>query len=286
MATLLDRIFQQEDINFVLTNKVPRRALTRFVGWFSRIEHPIVRDLSIATWRLFADDLRLEEARQSSFASLHDCFIRELKPGARSIDRDPRTIVSPCDAIIGACGTIEDGQLLQAKNHIYALDDLVGDVRVGEQYRGGQYVTLRLTSAMYHRFHAPSDCVIHDATYISGDTWNVNPIALKRIAQLYCKNERAIIHARLDSGHEIVLVAVAAILVASIHLHFVDVPLTMNYRGPSRLLCNARFQKGEELGYFHHGSTIIVIAPHGFERNARVHDGERIEMGMPLFRVC
>jgi phosphatidylserine decarboxylase len=285
MATLLDRIFQQEDINFVLSNKIPRRALTQFVGWFSRIEHPVVRELSIATWRLFAGDLRLDEARQPSFASLHDCFIRELKPGARSVARDPRVIVSPCDAIVGTCGTIADGQLLQAKNHIYALDDLVGDARVGQQYRGGQYVTLRLTSAMYHRFHAPADCVIHEATYISGDTWNVNPIALKRIAQLYCKNERAVIHARLDSGHEIVLVAVAAILVASIHLNFMNVPLTMNYRGPSRRLCRARFRKGEELGYFHHGSTIIVIAPQGFEPSAGVRDGERIEMGMPLFRV-
>src|SRR5262245_35353011 len=108
MATLLDRIFQQEDINFVLTNKIPRRALTRFVGWFSRIEQPLVRDLSIAIWRLFADDLRLGEARKPSFTSLHDCFVRELKPGARTIDLDPRVIVSPCDAIVGACGTIED----------------------------------------------------------------------------------------------------------------------------------------------------------------------------------
>src|SRR5215510_952716 len=213
MATLLDRIFQQEDINFVLTNKVPRRALTQFVGWFSRIEHPIVRDLSIATWRLFAGDLRLEEARKSSFTSLHDCFIRELTPGARPVDGDRRVIVSPCDAIVGACGTIEDGQLLQAKRHVYPLDDLVGDARVGQHYRGGQYVTLRLTSAMYHRFHAPADCVVHEATYISGDTWNVNPIALKRIAQLYCKNERAVVRTRLkDGGHLLTLVPVAAIL--------------------------------------------------------------------------
>src|SRR5262245_60618252 len=164
MSTLLDRIFQQEDIIFVLTNKIPRRALTRFVGWFSRIEHALVRDLSIAAWRLFAGDLRLEEARKSSFTSLHDCFIRELTPGARPVAPDPGTIVSPCDAIVGACGTIEEGQLLQAKSHVYPLDDLVGDARVGLQYRGGQYVTLRLTSAMYHRFHAPADCLVSETT--------------------------------------------------------------------------------------------------------------------------
>jgi phosphatidylserine decarboxylase len=130
----------------------------------------------------------------------------------------------------------------------------VGDAGIGKRLRGGRYVTLRLTSAMYHRFHAPANCTIDDVTYISGDMWNVNPITVRRIAQLYCKNERAVIRARLSAGEEIVLVAVAAILVASIHLHCADAPLTMNYQGPRRLKARGVFERGEELGYFHHGS--------------------------------
>src|SRR5262245_52509419 len=102
MAPLLDRIFQQEDVNFALTNRIPRRALTRLIGWYSRIEQPIVRDLSIAGWKLFAGDLRLHEARKDAFTSLHDCFVRELKSGVRPIDPDPHVIVSPCDGIVGA----------------------------------------------------------------------------------------------------------------------------------------------------------------------------------------
>ena len=82
------RILQQEDLNFLLTNRIPRRLLTRFMGWFSKIEQPLVRDLSIGVWRLFAD-LDLSEAKKTQFSSLHDCFIRELKDGARPIDADP-----------------------------------------------------------------------------------------------------------------------------------------------------------------------------------------------------
>ena len=90
-------------------------------------------------------------------------------------------------------------------------------------HRDGRYVTLRLTSSMYHRFHAPHDCRVEQVTYISGDTWNVNPIALKRIERLFCKNERAV-HPddACGDGQSVTLVAVAAILVASIRLHCLD----------------------------------------------------------------
>ena len=81
-------MFQQEDINFLLTNRIPRRLLTQFMGWFSKIEQPLVRDASIGLWRLFSD-LDLSEAKKTKFASLHDCFIRELKDGARPVDPDP-----------------------------------------------------------------------------------------------------------------------------------------------------------------------------------------------------
>ena len=101
----LMRVFAQEDINFLLTNRIPRRLLTEFIGWFSRIEQPLIRDLSIGVWRLFSD-LDLREAKTTHFRSMHDCFTRELKEGARPIDSRPDILVSPCDAIVGACGTI------------------------------------------------------------------------------------------------------------------------------------------------------------------------------------
>ena len=200
------RFFQQEDLNFLLTNPSPRRTLTLFMGGFSRIQQPVVRDLSIGFWKLFAS-LDLEEAKEAHFASLHDCFIRELKEGARSIDVDPAVLTSPCDAIVGACGRINGTGVIQAKGFPYTLEDLLGDAATIDLLRDGCYATLRITSSMYHRFHAPHDCRVERVTYFSGDTWNVNPIALQRVEKLFCKNERAAIITRLAAnGLPLVLV--------------------------------------------------------------------------------
>jgi phosphatidylserine decarboxylase len=281
----LTALAQQEHLNFLLTNRIPRRWLTLFLGWFSKVEQPFIRELSLLVWRLFSD-LDLSEAKQRKFKSLHDCFTRELREGARPLDPSPATLVSPCDAIVGASGTIADGCLLQAKGFPYRLEDfLTADPDLVAHYRGGSYVTLRLTSSMYHRFHAPYDCRVERVTYISGDTWNVNPIALKRIEQLFCKNERAVIRCRLPSDHLIALVPVAAILVASIRLRFLDVLLHLKYRGPNVIPCEAEFSKGEELGWFEHGSTIIVLAPPGVSLHECLGEGQRIKMGQALFKL-
>jgi len=279
------KVFQQEDVNFLLTNRIPRRLATQFMGWFSRIEQPLVRDLSIAAWRLFSD-LDLREARKAQFESLHDCFIRELKDGVRPIERSNEILVSPCDAIVGACGTIGGTTLFQAKGFPYTLEDLLCERGLVENYRNGSYATLRLKSSMYHRFHAPHDGCIEQIRYISGDTWNVNPIALKRIERLFCKNERAVVRLRLSAnGQCATLVAVAAILVASIRLHCLDAALNQNYEGRSVIECHDSVHKGDELGWFEHGSTIIVFAPKGFALCDSIRDGAAIRMGEPLMRL-
>jgi phosphatidylserine decarboxylase len=284
VRSVLSRVFLQEDLNFLLTNRIPRRLLTQFVGWFGKLRNPVVRDLSIGAWRLFAD-VDLAEAKQDRFATLHDCFIRELRDGARPIDPDPAVLISPCDAIVGACGRIEGDQLIQAKGFPYTLHDLLADPALEALYRDGTYVTLRLTSSMYHRFHAPYDCHIDQVTYISGDTWNTNPIAISRVERLFCKNERAVIRTRLAGGQPITLVPVASILVASIRLHFADVLMHLRYRGPNVIACDANARKGDELGWFELGSTIIVFAPKGFELCEGVRQGQVIQMGRPLLRL-
>jgi phosphatidylserine decarboxylase len=217
---------------------------------------------------------------------MHDCFIRELKDGARPVNPDPNVLVSPCDAIIGASGPVTGTEVVQAKGFPYTLQDLLGTGGLAEIYRDGCYVTLRLTSGMYHRFHAPHDCRVERVTYVSGDTWNVNPIALKRIEKLFCKNERAIIETRLGSGgHPVTLVPVAAILVASIRLHCLDVLLHIKHRGPNVFICEASFAKGQEMGWFQHGSTIVVFAPSGFSLADNVAEETTIRMGEPLLRL-
>jgi phosphatidylserine decarboxylase len=313
MRSALHKLVAQEDINFLLTNRLPRRLTTRFMGWFSKIQNPVVRKTSIAAWKMFSD-LDLSEAKSTKFRSMHDVFIRELKPGARPTEPDPDIMASPCDAIVGAAGRIDGDRLYQVKGFPYTLADLLGEDADSGTFRNGSFVTLRLTSSMYHRFHAPHDLVVDRITYISGDTWNVNPVALKRVEKLFCKNERALVHCQLQpSGHPIMLVPVAAILVASIRFNFVDVTrhlrsrheinrrrrgahkaraLRTKRRGGGaklgvvhRIPCFAEVSKGEEMGWFEHGSTIILFAPEGFELADGIGEGMRIKAGEALMRL-
>ena len=284
----LHAVLGQEDLNFLLTNRIPRQLLTRFMGWFSKIEIPWVRDGSIAAWKYFSD-LDLSEAKKDRFSSMHDCFTRELKPGLRPVALDPSTMASPVDAIVGAHGPIEGTAVFQVKGFPYRLEELLGSEESLEAWRDGYFVTLRLTSSMYHRFHSPFDCTVEKVRYFSGDTWNVNPIALKRVEKLFCKNERAMIRARVTTpgpcaNQVIALVPVAAVLVASIRLHFLDVLFHLKYRGPEVVECNASFAKGEEMGWFQHGSTVIVLAGKGFSLDTGLQTNSRIRMGEALMR--
>ncbi len=283
LAAWRDRLLLQEDLNFLLTNRVPRHALTHLMGWYSRLRSPLLTRLSLAVWRLFTE-LDLSDAQPRRYASLHEVFTRELRPGARPIDAAEGVLVSPCDAIVGECGTVHRGQVLQAKGFPYTLRELLGDDREAASAEGCAYLTLRLTSAMYHRFHAPADAVIEHVRHLSGDTWNVNPIALARVQRLFCRNERAVVHLRLGDGRQLTLVPVAAILVASLRLHVLDLHLHRRYAGPSELPCQVPVRRGQELGWFEHGSTIIVLAPAGCRLAEGIAAGARIRMGQALLR--
>ena len=279
------RMFEREDINFLLTNRIPRRLATRFVGWFSKIEQPLIRDISIGLWRYFTD-LDLSDAKKSRFRSMHDCFIRELKDGARPVEPDSKILVSPCDGIVGAFGTVADTKLYQIKGFPYALGDLMCDREMVDLHRNARYVTLRLKSSMYHRFHAPHDCRVEQVTYISGDMWNVNPAALRRVERLFCKNERVLVKTTLAAtGYPVTLVPVAAVLVAGIRLHFLDVLLNLNHRGPNVITCDSPFRKGEEMGWFEHGSTIIIFAHQDLWLCDNIKYGATIRMGEPLMHL-
>jgi phosphatidylserine decarboxylase len=277
-------LFQQEDLNFLLTNRIPRRYATLLAARFSRIESRWLTRLSIAVWQFFAGDLALDEAESTEFRSVHECFVRQLRAGARRIDPDPDTVVSPCDAIVGACGSVRGIEVIQAKGFPYALGDLLLDPELVDRHRDGWFVTLRLRSNMYHRFHAPCECRVRRVTYISGDTWNVNPIALRRVEKLFCKNERAVID--LDLGHTeaaITMVPIAAILVAGIRIHAVDRPLDLACRRPQSFACEAHYLKGDEIGYFQSGSTIVVFASGPLALSEGVFEGAEIRVGERIF---
>jgi phosphatidylserine decarboxylase len=280
------RLLQQETLNFLLTNRIPRITLTRLMGWYSRLRHPWLAAVSIWIWRQFSPDLNLAESPPRRYQSLQECFTRELLPGLRPFAPDAQTLCSPCDAIVGECGSVDAGRLWQAKGLSYTLTELLGSPLTAAPFLQGSYITLRLTAGMYHRFHAPHDCHVTQVDYISGDVWNVNPIALRQVEGLFCRNERAVIHAQLGhTGVPFLLVPVAAILVASIRLHFANVRLHLRYRGCNPIATDARLTKGQEMGWFEHGSTILLFVPPGFTLLPGIQTGQRIRCGQGLMRL-
>jgi phosphatidylserine decarboxylase len=271
-------------LNFILTNGFPRRTVTRFAGWFCRLQQPIVRNLSIAVWRFFCD-VDLADAKKTHFDSLHDCFVRELRDGARPVEPSPNIVVSPCDAVTGSCGTICGAELLQVKGSSYTLTELLRDKSTADSLQSGCYATLRLTAGMYHRFHAPHDVRVESVHHVPGGVWNVNPPTLERIDRVFCRNERAIIRLRLEPGGQlIVLVAVAAVLVAGIRLRLGGKVVDPRQLGDAPVP-PTHLAKGDEMGWFEHGSTIIVLAPAGFALAPGVQQGTRQRAGHPLL-VC
>ena len=272
-----------EELNFLLTNRIPRVGATRLLGWFSHVENPWVVRAAIALWRRLGG-LDLSDAMSQNFPSLHACFTRELLPGSRVIDNTAEALISPCDGNVMACGALSGIEAVQAKGLRYTLAELLGSESLAERMRDGSYVTIRLSSGMYHRFHAPADATLTKVTHIAGDTWNVNPPAVRRVPSLYCRNERAVLEMALEgnAGTPLLLVPVAAVGVATLRLHAVQERLGLSYRGPQHIACAARYRKAQELGWFEQGSTVIVIAPPGVRLAGGISAGARLRMGERL----
>ncbi|MEP6619162.1 MAG: archaetidylserine decarboxylase [bacterium] len=274
-----------ETLNFLLTNRIPRRLATTLAGRIAQVESRWFTRVGMNVWQAFGGSLALHEAATRDFRSLEAVFTRRLRAGARRIDHTPEVLTSPCDAIVGAHGIVHRGTAIQAKGYPYPLEDLLLDPALVERYDGGRFVTLRLRSNMYHRFHAPCDGRLRSALWIAGDTWNVNPIALARIERLFCKNERVVIDVEPTGGDcDVTLVAVAAILVASVHLECLATPLRAPAGRVARYVCDATVRKGDELGHFRNGSTIVLFTSPGFEPCSSMVEGATVRVGQALLR--
>ncbi|WP_414012109.1 archaetidylserine decarboxylase [Limnobacter sp.] len=275
------RIQLQESANFMLTNRIPRLFSCWLMGKISKIKHPWFAQPALWVWRQCAD-LNLHEAQKQQFNSIHECFTRALKPGTRPV-ASHAAATSPCDGILGAHGMVENGILLQVKGFPYAIEELLIDPLLALKFHGYNYATIRITASMYHRMHSPIDGVLEQVDYIHGDTWNVNPVALKRVKKLFCKNERAVLSGKTADGEPFAIVPVAAILVAGIRLHCTGRVFDQNDCGPQRVRIHTPIQKGEELGWFEHGSTIVLLVPPQHKLVEGLSEGSRLCMGQALF---
>lgn len=264
----------------------PRRSWTRAVGCFAR--HPASRWAIPLFVRIYRVDASEAEKPLGEYRTLSEFFGRRLRPGARVIDADAGTVVSPCDGKLSAQGMIREDTLIQAKNIAYPLDRLLGgDQDRAAAFHNGRFMTLYLSPQGYHRVHAPATGEVVSWTHIPGTFYPVNARGVREIPALFTRNERVITYLKTAYGL-VAIVLVGALVVGGITVDFA--PECVSNRRP--MTVRARdlatpwpLQLGEEFGRFDVGSTVILLFPPGsLDEGTCVAHASSVRVGTPIAR--
>ena len=263
-----------------LQRLLPQHALSRLLGAVadsSLLSRPLIHAFRAAY------GVSLEEAQRSSvdeYRTFNDFFTRALVASARPLPSDPAALVSPADGAIRQLGTISNGQLLQAKGVRYPLTSLLLDSRADRVFDGGWFATIYLAPSDYHRVHAPIDATLVRSVAVPGELFSVNAKTEAGVELLFCRNERLVMHFRTEVG-PMVLVMVGALIVASIETVFAAPESPYQKEEPSTH--DRAFVRGEEVGRFLLGSTVILILPRDAINPAqKLAVGQRLRMGEAL----
>jgi phosphatidylserine decarboxylase len=213
--------------------------------------------------RAVGANLAEAELDLGEYASLGDFFARKLREGARRVDPAPNAIISPCDGAIAAGGIATDGTLVQAKGRNYRLDELVPDAAFAKSLLGGAYLTIYLSPRDYHRVHTPVAGRLVSYDYVPGTLWPVNRWATNNREGLLARNERVVIRLNADGIGDVAVVMVGAAGVGNIAL--ADAPESATFRRLRERktieLDGKQLAKGDELGAFRLGSTVVLVFP-------------------------
>jgi phosphatidylserine decarboxylase len=263
---------------------LPRARIGRAIGRLA--EHPWPQPLGRAVVRLYSRvyDVRLDEcAQDDGWTSFDAFFTRRLRPGARAVDPDPRTLVSPADGRIESMGSIDERGRFVVKGRPYSVEELVGGPREAERLLGGAGCVVYLSPRDYHRVHAPAGGVIRRIRSMPGDCYPVNAIGMRHVANLLCRNRRVSIEIDADGGlGRVTVVMVGAMVVGritTIGTDAHDVP-----PGDHVLDAPLRVAKGDEIGVFHLGSTAVVLAERRAAGRWLVGEGP-VRYGQPLLQA-
>ena len=244
---------------------VPKNRLSRVVRRLASVRSGVAVRRFAARYRL---DLSEAEKPIESYLSVLDLFTRRLRPGIRPIDPEVGALVSPVDGVLDACGTITAGRLLQAKGREYTLSALLASETEAARYEGGSYLTLYLSPRDYHRIHAPATGQVTRSTYVPGTLYPVNPAAVAQVDGLFARNERLITHLETERFGPIALVMVGATCVGHIKVVY-DAAIGTNTGGAEIVrrdyLPPRTLERGDELGVFEMGSTVVLIVQKGVE---------------------
>lgn len=246
---------------------MPQLYLTQLAGWFAQQKWGAVTHFVI---KVFAKkyNVDMSEAKKENFSdyeSFNQFFIRELKDDARKINENPTALCLPADGRVSQIGHIDDDRLLQAKGHFFSLSDLLaGDEELVNTFKNGEFATIYLSPRDYHRVHMPCDATLRKMIYVPGDLFSVNPFLAEHVPNLFARNERVICVFDTAFG-PMVQILVGATITASMSTVWAGVinpPRTgevkvWTYQGDNAI----KLTKGQEMGAFQLGSTVINLFP-------------------------
>ena len=264
-----------------LQRLLPQHALTQAIGRLAACESPWLKRAFINIFSaLYRVDLS-EAARpnRADYRSFNDFFTRSLRPETRPLPTDPLAIACPADGIVSQSGAIRANSLLEAKGARYSLAALAGDL--GEGFDAGRFAVIYLAPRNYHRAHAPSAGALTAARAVPGALFAVNAATENAVPGLFCRNQRLICRLATERG-DLLIVLVGALIVGCIATPWPG-PKTP-YRQVQTCRPNLPLERGQEIGRFQLGSTVILCAP---PRTAELHEltpGRPVKMGEAIGR--
>ena len=246
-----------------LQRLVPQHGLSRCLGAFAASGNGVVKRLLINAFKSAyrIDMTEFEGDSAADFTSFNDFFTRGLLAGSRPMPDDPGLVVSPADGTVSQAGAIVAGHLMQAKGREYSVAELLGDTDLAAQFANGSFVTIYLAPHNYHRFHAPCSGRLLQSIEIPGRLFSVNSVTERHVARVFARNERLVLRIGASFG-DYAMVLVGAMIVASIRVAWPG-PTSPYRRQTSRIPQGVVFERGDEVGAFLLGSTVIVLFPDG-----------------------
>lgn len=269
---------------------LPQHTLSRFIGIFTNSKNKFIKSTLIKLCLFFyAVDLKeAEDENIENYTSFNNFFTRKLKPNVRTIDTDKTVLISPVDGTIYQFGKIEDKQLFQAKGKYFSLETLLGQQQdLVAQFINGSFLTAYLAPKDYHRVHIPYSGKLKKMVHVPGKLFAVNPTTTNNIANLFARNERVICLFETSFG-PMIIILVGAMIVASIHTVWageVTPPTTKEIR-TWNYDNGIELNKGDELGHFQMGSTVIILIPENkseFSTNLQVN--QTIKLGEYIAKI-
>lgn len=270
---------------------LPTRALSALMYRIAEIDAPAFKNPFIrAFMRGYPIDLaEAERETVDQYRHFNDFFTRALKHGARPQPKEPTVLSSPVDGRISQLGVIENGRIVQAKGHHYTAAELLADEALAAAFDGGSFATIYLAPHNYHRVHLPFGGRLRSWTYVPGRLFSVNPATARAMPRLFSRNERMV--AIFDTAFgPLALVMVGALFVGGIETVWGGRLTPPHDRGdrPHRHTpgVTVALARGDEVGRFHMGSTVVLLAPRGaLDWDAQLAAGQPLRLGQPLARV-